>query len=118
MSAFYEEMAAVVVELLAEFGAPVILERTTGGQSHPVTGVTTPIVQDDKTTTGILKRYPNKLIDGSRIKSGDRLIVIDATVKPEMSDKPSINGETWTIVSIEAANPAGIPLAYFIQARR
>lgn len=118
MSDFYSGMAATASRLLARFGSPVTLSRSTGGSRDPVTGVETPGIDDSKTTVGILKKYPDKLIDGTRIKTGDRLLVVDASVEPLMTDRPVIGGQEWTPVSIEAANPAGTPLVYFIHARR
>lgn len=116
--AFYDDMAATATELLTEFGAPVTLARTTGESTHPVTGVVTPGTDDTKTTIGILKKYPDNFIDGTRILSGDRMLILDASVQPLMTDRPVIGEQQWTPVSIETINPAGTPLTYSVQVRK
>ena len=115
----YDDMAAVAVELLTEFGAPVTLPRTTAGTYDPVTGVTTEGSDNTATTTGLLKPYPESLIDGTRIKSGDRMLVLVPTVEPTLDDSPVMGGETLgNIVSIVSSNPAGTPVCYFCQVRK
>lgn len=115
---FYGRMAATASRLLEKFGAPVTLARETGGTYDPVTGETTPPADDSQTTTGLLKRYPDHFIDGTRILTGDRMLILDASVQPLMSDRPTIGGQQWTPVSIETQSPAGVPLVYFVQCRR
>lgn len=115
---FYDEMAATATELLTEFGAPVTLTRVTGGRIDPITGVVTPGTDDTQTTIGMLKKFPDNLIDGTRIQSGDRTLILDASVEPLMTDRPVIGGQEWTPVSIETVNPAGTPLVYFVHSRK
>ena len=67
---------------------------------------------------GILRRYPDALVDGTRITASDRELVIDASVTPAMSDLVTIAGQQWTVVGITSSNPAGTPLVYFVQVRR
>lgn len=115
---FYGDMAVVVTDLLTQFGTAFVLARDVGGSIDDVTGAVVAGTPADQVVTGLLKVYPDKLIDGTRIQQGDRLLVIDASVQPLHTDRPVIEGEEWSVVSIETANPAGIPLAYFIQVRR
>lgn len=115
---FYDDMAAVATDLLTKFGQPITLRRNVGASVDPVTGAVTSGTSDDQATVGVLRIYPAKLVDGTRIQAGDRELVIDASVQPLMTDKPVLGGMDWTIVAIETASPAGIPLVYFIQVRR
>ena len=46
------------------------------------------------------------------------MIILDNTIEPVSTDTITIGGENWSIVSIRESNPAGIPLVYFVQARR
>ena len=119
MSAFYTEMADVAVELIDEFGATVTLNRVTGETYDPVTGEVTPGADDSKQTNGVLVDFPLKLIDGTRILSTDKQLIIDGTVEPLMTDEPEMFGEKFgSIVHIDKKSPAGVPLVYFLQVRK
>lgn len=119
MTTFYEDMAAVAVELLQEFGAPVTFPRESGGSFDPITGVETPGSDDSETTIGLVKPYPEKLIDGTRIQMGDRMLVLSPEVEPSMDDKPMMGGAPLgNIVAITTSSPAGIPVCYFAQVRK
>lgn len=117
-SAFYGGMAATAARLINRFGAPVVLVRKTGGKSDPITGEVTPELDNSQITKGILKRFPDRLIDGTRIMSGDRTLILDSSVEPLMTDRPRIGGKHWVPVSIETVDPAGLPLVYFVHCRR
>ena len=51
----------------------------------------------------------------SRIEQGDRKLILDNTVEPLMTDRPTVDGKKWTIKEIEKSEPAGIPLVYFVR---
>lgn len=116
--AFYNSMAATASKLITKFGAQGTIKRTTGGSIDPVTGDTTAGTTVTYTPNTIVQRYADELIDGTRILSSDRLIILDNTIEPLTTDKITIRGEDWTIVSVSESRPAGIPLVYFVQARR
>lgn len=118
MTTFYQDMAAVALELLQEFGASVTLPRESGGSVDPVTGVVTPGSDDTQTTTGLLKPYPDSLIDGTRILATDKMLVLSDEVEPLMTDTPQMGGSTFgSVVSIKTVSPAGTPICYFVQVR-
>ena len=114
----YAKMAATAGRLLERFGKTVTITRTTGGTYDPVTGAATPGTPETFEPKGILTKYPDNLIDGTRIQMSDRKLILDDTVMPTMDDKPTIQGEEWTIKDIETVSPAGTPLIYFVQVRR
>lgn len=116
--AFYNSMAATASKLITKFGAKGTIKRTTGGSIDPVTGDTTAGTTVTYTPNTIVQKYADELIDGTRILSSDRLIILDNTIEPLTTDKITIRGEDWTIVSVSESRPAGIPLVYFVQARR
>jgi len=116
--AFYNSMAATASKLITKFGAQGTIKRTTGGSIDPVTGDTTAGTTVTYTPNTIVQKYADELIDGTRILSSDRLIILDNTIEPLTTDKITIRGEDWTIVSVSESRPAGIPLVYFVQARR
>lgn len=118
MSAFYDDMAQVAIDLLTEFGATITLPRTTGASIDPITGVETSGTDATVTTTGILKRYPDSMIDGTRIQTGDRILILTSEQTPTTDDTPTIGGENWTVVNIETVSPAGTNLVFFVQVRK
>lgn len=115
---FYSDMASVANDLLTEFGADVILLRSTPGTFDRVTGAETGATTAEITATGIQQSYKADLIDGTRIKHGDRLYVIDDTQTPAMTDKVKVGSDYWSIVNIDETNPAGTVIVYFIQVRK
>jgi hypothetical protein len=117
-TAFYNSIAATASKLITKFGAVGEIKRTTGGTIDPVTGVPTAGTTITYTPNTIVQKYADELIDGARILSSDRMIILDNTIEPISTDTITIGGENWSIVSIRESNPAGIPLVYFVQARR
>lgn len=114
----YAKMAATARRLLTRFGNPVTISRTTGGTTDPVTGVTTPGTTETFMPQGVLLKYPDQLIDGTRILQSDRRLILDDTVEPTASDKPVVQGQQWTIVDFMTVSPAGTPIVYEVQVRR
>lgn len=118
MSEFYDNMAATAARLIAQFGAPVNLKRIVGGSIDPVDGAITPGSETIYSPNGIFKEYSDDAIDGTLIKSGDRLLILDNTINPIVSDKVEVDGEYWSIIPpIKTKSPAGIPLVHFVQVR-
>lgn len=115
---FYEDKAETVKKLLAKFGQTVTLVRDTGGSFDPVTGTVTPGTTDFLDFKGVLKNVDARLIDGTTIMQGDKLLVLDASHTPEEGDKVEGIDGNWQIVRIESLNPAGVALAYKVQVRR
>lgn len=119
---FYGDMAAIALELLTEFGAQMTITRSSGGQIHPVTGEVIPATVTSLTTTGALTRYADKMIDGARVLSSDRLLVLSNQQKPMPSDKFTIGGQQWSIANndnaIDTVIPDGVTaVRYLVQVR-
>ena len=117
MSSFYSGMALTASRLISKYGYPALLTAHNDAVD-PVTGVATTTSSNPVQVMGILQKYPTKLIDGSRIKTGDRLLIMDGNVKPLISDRVTIYSEDWAIESIETVNPASKTIVYFLQVRR
>lgn len=116
---FYTDMATVARELLEEFGQAVTVNRDTLEDINPETFVeTTPPTTTAYTPNGILKDYSDGMIDGTRIQTGDRLMILDDTIEPLAGDRLTIGGEEWNIVAWRTSDPAGTALVYFVQVRR
>lgn len=111
-------MSATALGLLTKFGQSITLSRETGGSIDPVTGAVTPGADASVTTTGILLKYPDMMIDGTRILDSDRRLLISNEQIPQPSDKPLIDSQEWAIVNIETLSPAGTDVIYELQVRR
>lgn len=114
----YTKMAALGVKLLTRFGKSITLVRTTGNSVDPITGVVTVGTDASVVTTGVLKPYPEQLIDGTRILSSDKELVLSNEQAVTATDKPTIDGENWSIVNIKTIKPANDVVCYFCQVRR
>ena len=118
MSFDYSKSAATALKLLTKFGGDVTLKRDTGDSTHPITGAITAGTDASVTTTGLLVNYKNDAIDGTRIMSGDKQLILSNEQAVTMTDKPTINGENWSIVAIETVKPFDTIIIYKVQVRK
>ena len=126
MSAFYDEMADVALELIAEFGQAGTLTSVTKGEYDPVTGFGTDPVTLTQTGQLVLLDYTTQeagIINaaGSLVQQGDKKIMLAAkglVWAPTMTTTILADGLTWTIINIKTTNPAGTPLLYELHGRR
>lgn len=125
--AFYDDMAAVALELITEFGSEQTLRDVTAGVYDDITGTwTTPPGEISQSAQVILLDYTShesgqQYADGAQIKQGDKKIIIAAqglAWPPTLTTKVDVGGVLWQIVNIKEANPAGTPLVYFCQGRK
>lgn len=140
MSELYDDFAALATELLQEFGQVITIKR-----QHPnfddITNKPTSNSVTTHLTNGCFVNQKDKTINGSRIESGEKLIVIDSTVEPQFNDLIDVNADpdntedgavvgasssvilgalagSWTIVDIEVVAPASEPICYFLKVKR
>ena len=118
MSFDYSKSATTALNLLVKFGGEITLSRKTGNSVDPITGIEAAGTDSSVTTTGLLKPYPDNMIDGTRILASDRELVISNEQTPEPSDKPIIDNEEWSIVSIKTIKPFDTVVVFFLQVRR
>ena len=126
MSGFYDEMAEVTLELIAEFGQAGILKNVMEGEYDPVTGFGADPVTLTQTGQLMLLDYSVQeagIINaaGSLVQQGDKKIMLAAKGLdwgPTMTTTIDAGGFTWAITGIKATNPAGTPLLYEIYGRR
>lgn len=117
MTFAYDKMAATAKRLLVNFGQTVTVTRPSS-TIDPVTGAVTGSGGPTFSPVGVLSKYPDGVIDGTRITASDRLLTLDDTVEPKVSDKVTVNGEQWNIMEVMSVNPAGTPLIYNVRVRR
>lgn len=114
----YDALAATAERLLTAHGQAITLRRTSGGtytaSSDTYSGQTTTTLS----AYGVVTNYRADQIDGTVIRQGDRELVLDATVTPTVGDTVLLDSAYWSVVSVRSVNPAGTPVAHFVQVRR
>ena len=122
MATFYDEMAVMALDMIAEFGQPVTISKTEPGEYDPETGGDSPGATIEQTGQGILRDFTGlEFQNNSLIKQGDKKLKIAAQGLewvPDLLSKMSIQGRTWSIVPpLKEINPAGTPILYELQVR-
>ena len=119
---FYDEMAAMALEMITEFGQPVTIRATTVGEHDPDTGMVPPDTTTDQTAQGILLDFTGQEFqNNSLIRRGDKKLKIAAqglAWAPTLLNKVIVQGRTWSIIPpMKEINPAGMPILYELQVR-
>ena len=120
--AFYDEMAVMALDIIREFGQPVIIRATTVGEYDPEVGTAPPDTVIEQTAQGILIDFAGQEFqNNSLIKQGDKKLKIAAqglAWVPGLLNKVIVQGRTWSIVPpLKEINPAGTPILYELQVR-
>ncbi|WP_460060151.1 hypothetical protein [Pseudomonas sp. H2_H09] len=120
--AFYDEMAVTALNMITEFGQPVIIRATIVGEYDPETGSAPPDSIKEQTAQGILLDFTGQEFQtNSLIKQGDKKLKVAAqglAWVPGLLDKVVAQGRTWSIVPpLKEVNPAGTPILYELQVR-
>lgn len=120
--AFYDEMAALALDMITEFGQPVIIRATTVGEYDPEVGAAPPDTVIEQTAQGMLIDFTGQEFqNNSLIKQGDKKLKIAAqglAWVPGLLNKVIVQGRTWSIVPpLKEINPAGTPILYELQVR-
>lgn len=93
------------------------LKRTTPGTIDPITDEETGATVTYADVRGVFTKIGTDYAMTHEVQSGDRMAVIDASAKPELTDKLVIGASALSIVNIIAVNPAGTPVAYKLHVR-
>jgi len=104
------DLSSVATSLLASLGSTsyVKLIRKTGGTFDPVTGTTTGEVITTILLKGIVTNIADNLIDGTRIKAGDKQVMFDNKETPTKDDLIEFGGIRYRVEIIDGFNHAGI----------
>lgn len=124
-TAFYNDMAETVVQLLTEFGrADIVIIRGAAEDEpyDPIEGEYDQTPGDDQLliATGLTTKITTDFafrVGTENISVNDRRLILDAQIKPLNTDQIVVEDNVWNIQRIIEINPAGIPLAYEIQVR-
>jgi len=117
---FYAEMAAVADDLIVEFGQSVTHRVQSGTAYDPETGSSV-VSYVDSIGHGCVVEFDKKLIDGTKITMGDKLLLLSpiGVTEPKDGDLLVIAGETWNVVApVSVVAPAGIACLYEVQLRK
>lgn len=114
----YTVPAATALRLLAKFGKTISLSRTTGETELPISGNILGGSDASVDITGALFDYADRLIDGTKIKQGDRRLIMSNEQTVTMTDKPIIDGVKKDIVNLIRISPDDTTVvAYIAQVR-
>ena len=99
--------------MISRSGEAFTLTRITGQSINPVTGVVTAGTTTTYSPKGIYLKINAQDIDETRIKSTDKMVMLDSTIEPLKSDK--LNGAS--IVNVDKLKFNGINIAFKVQVR-
>ncbi len=121
--AFYDEMAAMALQMITEYGQPVTLRNLQRGEYDPEASAPAPPIVVEQEALGLLLEYSGREFEASSlILTGDKKLKIPAqglAWVPGLGSKVLIQGVEWAIVPpIKEINPAGTPILYELQVRR
>ncbi|AXP04261.1 hypothetical protein DZG01_15190 [Pseudomonas fluorescens] len=119
---FYEEMAVMALDMITEFGQPVIIRDAKVGEYDPDTGTMPPDAVIEQTAQGIMLDFTGQdFLSNSLIQQGDKKLKVAAKGlqwKPSLMNKIVVQGRTWSIIPpLKEVNPAGTPILYELQVR-
>ena len=109
------DFAALATSLLEKLGTTVTIRRYTGGGIDPVTGEKSHQLQEDFTVNGAWQKTSSYIVgEGARIENGKKVLVIDSTVQPLITDKLRVASEDWSINDIEMRQHKDSNVVYFL----
>lgn len=118
MSTFSDEMAAVALELITEFGEAVTFTRTTEGAYNSATGTTASATTSNFAGVAVPQNYDSEEIDGTNILQSDlRLITNAVATRPEPQDQVSIDSVLYRVINVSRITVNSNDVAYELQVR-
>jgi len=116
----YAEIAADVDLMIYEAGQSMTLKVSSGAAYDPETGSSV-VTYTDQSATGCTDEFEKKLIDGTKIRIGDKLVWLSpiGISEPKDGDQLVIGSDTWQVVPpVSVISPAGIACLYGVQVRK
>ena len=104
MNETYLNSQAKAVEKINQYGGAIRVVRTSPVDEVTGTGGVDTIVGSGK---ALQTEYRAGLIDGERIRIGDKRLLVAADVDVRQDDKVQFGGRIWTVVRVEELNPDG-----------
>ena len=113
------DLSKTATNLLSKLGSTtyVILVRTAGDTFDPVAGSNSGGTTTETSLVGIVSKIADGLIDGERIKEGDKQVIFDNAVTPLMTDIIKFDGKEYAITFIDGYNHAGVQQFWKVNCR-
>lgn len=113
------DLSALATEILTDLASTdyVKLIRKTR-TFDPVAGDFTNEASDEIGLVAAVLKIPENLIDGTRVQTGDRMVLMDNQTEPLMSDEIKIGSELYKITMIDGFNHAGTQQFWKVVCRR
>lgn len=104
------DLSATATRLLAKLGSITYVElvRVSGATIDPVGGTITGGSTTKLPLTAAVLNVADNLIDGERIKTGDKQVIFDNSETPVMTDLIEFDGIQYSMIVIDGFNHAGI----------
>lgn len=118
---FYDDVAADASSLLVEFGATCSLGEPVESSYNTATGSKT-YGYTDYDVTACVFDYPQKFIDGTLIRQGDKRALVSVsglTVTPKAGQRfTDSNDVAYGVISAKSIAPAGSAVLWVLQVRK
>lgn len=110
----YVKSALTARKLLARFGQDMTLTKE-------VYNIDTGALTSSTSTTdkGVILPYSDGVVSmsGGLIKSSDQQVYINISVVPAPTDRLTVGAKVYSVISVEALEPAGVNVLYILQIR-
>ena len=113
---FYDDMAAVSLELLTEFGQDITHRTYTTGTYDPATGLSVPATADT-TRKGALFDIETTTLRGALVQVADKRLLVDASAAISLQDRFVVNSVEYAVVSLGEVSPAGTRVLFDMHVR-
>lgn len=114
----YAQLGKLAANLLCDFGQSISIKRSNETRYDPENGTNT-VVTSHFTGYGCAFHYSSHEIDGSRILTGDMVVLLEnIATAPEIGDMVTVNNTDMRVISVECLSPANINLLYKLQVRK
>lgn len=117
----YNKTKTTAHRLLTKFGATGVLRRVLADTAayDPATATATKPAELQTSCSAVLIAYPSKLVDGTRIRTGDQLAYISAVSASsiKVDDLLDWRGTTYSVVDAKELAPAGVNVLWTVQVR-
>ena len=110
-----------ITPIIKQYGYSMTLQLSSSDVIDPNTGIITVGTPTQWSVNGIEAYFEFKDIDGSRIKSGDKLVILstDGSIPTPNADyKLIMANEVWDILSCKPIQPGGVVLTFELHVRR
>lgn len=114
----YADVANEAAEIIAEFGNAGTLTQVVAGTYNPATGAVEGGTTTVTTVNCCVFDFDDAVIDGTRIISGDKRVIMAAGAIPKPDDTFTWMGTVHRVIATKQLSPAGVNVLTEMQVRR